>query len=669
MRRLTSYIFLWSVLLFFIGIAPQKLCAQLNVEFFMKKGAAELAGEQYTEAIQTFNVLIRARPDLPEPHILRGRAKLSLGDLKGAEFDFTRAIMLDTYNPDAYYFRGVVNSNLFDYHSALDDFKKSLERRPNNPNVLFSRGITKIRMKDYPGAINDFDTLILYRPDIEQAYLSRAIAKGQMGDLEAAIQDCNQAIRMNIYYVEAFIRRGLFRKEAENFGEAILDFDQAIKLDEKNPLPYFYRAALKTATGDTTAALADFDKVLSLDPFNDLTYYNRGLIKASRKDFAGALLDLDNVLKINPSNIFTWYNRAIVHVNLDDYQAAISDFTEAIGLFPDFAAAYMGRASAKQQLKDFTGANEDYELAMFIINAVNDGEDFGFINEFYSADSTYLKKIIEFEADFNAFKPDDGRIQHQRVLIEMRPNIMISYYDTRKVLENQKRTAYNYEPLSSFLYNSDVFSLGLSSEKINLSQREAQQIADRVDSIMYFNPFDADNYFVKGIFNWSIMNYSEALTAFDRVIELMPDYTMAYFNRANVRFELIEHQFSLNRSDPSVILSLDGTTAGIDDDDDALPDFEPVLEDYDRVIALNPGNSYAYYNRGNIKNRMRDFDGAIRDYTIATALNPNFAEAFYNRALTLIYRNQNREACYDLSQAGELGINEAYNLIKRYCSE
>jgi tetratricopeptide (TPR) repeat protein len=79
--------------------------------------------------------------------------------------------------------------------------------------------------------------------------------------------------------------------------------------------------------------------------------------------------------------------------------------------------------------------------------------------------------------------------------------------------------------------------------------------------------------------------------------------------------------------------------------------------------------SFAWYNRANIKNRMRDFEGAIQDYTVATSLNPDFAEAFYNRALTLIYLNRNRDACYDLSKAGELGIAEAYNVIKRYCSK
>lgn len=186
---------------------------------------------------------------------------------------------------------------------------------------------------------------------------------------------------------------------------------------------------------------------------------------------------------------------------------------------------------------------------------------------------------------------------------------------------------------------------------------------------MYFNPFDADNYFVKGTVNWMIMNYSEALTAYDRVLELDPDYAEAYFNRANVRFELIEHQFSLEQTEKTVLLMVDGSTVSKDESEQEIPAFEPVLEDYDRVIRLNPSMSYAYYNRGNIKNRMRDFEGAIKDYTIATALNPNFAEAFYNRALTMIYRNETREACYDLSKAGELGITEAYNVIKRYCTE
>ncbi|HNY58943.1 MAG TPA: tetratricopeptide repeat protein [Bacteroidales bacterium] len=661
--KLIRYLFL-SVLIF-VSLFGK---AQLNIDFFRKKGVDELNSKKFTEAIQTFNILVRGRPDLSEPYLLRGRAKLALGDLKGAEFDFTRAIMNDNYNPEAYYYRGVVSSNLFDYFSALEDFSKSLERRPNNPNVLYSRGITKIRMKNFEGAISDFDTLIIYRPDIEQAYLSRAIAKAENDDLQGAIQDCNKAIRLNIYYVDAFVKRGVFYKMMGEYQEAIRDFDQAIKLEANNTLAYFYRAALHINLQDTMAAILDFDRVLALDPYNDLTYYNRGLIKASRKEFRDALTDMDMVLKINPKNIFTWYNRGIINLNLKEYNASIDDFSEAIKLFPDFAAAYMGRASAKQELKDYQGANEDYEYAIAIINLLND-DDFSLLDQKYSADSDYLKRIIEFEADFNSYNILEGRIQYQHVLIELKPNVMIYYYPSEKVILDEKKRGYVYEPLKEFKYNSDLFSLGINSEKVSLSVAEAKMISDQVDSIMYFNPFDADNYFVKGVLNWMLMNYSEAYTSFSRAIELNPDYFEAYFSRATVLFELIELQYSFDYTEPTIFLSADGSALSQNERENKIPDFASVISDYDKAIKLNPNMYFAYFNRANIKNRMLDFEGAIKDYTIAVALNPEFAEAFYNRALTLIYLNRNAEACFDLSSAGELGIVEAYNVIKRYCGK
>lgn len=246
---------------------------------------------------------------------------------------------------------------------------------------------------------------------------------------------------------------------------------------------------------------------------------------------------------------------------------------------------------------------------------------------------------------------------------------MIYYYPSEKVILDEKKRGYVYEPLKEFKYNSDLFSLGINSEKVSLSVAEAKMISDQVDSIMYFNPFDADNYFVKGVLNWMLMNYSEAYTSFSRAIELNPDYFEAYFSRATVLFELIELQYSFDYTEPTIFLSADGSALSQNERENKIPDFASVISDYDKAIKLNPNMYFAYFNRANIKNRMLDFEGAIKDYTIAVALNPEFAEAFYNRALTLIYLNRNAEACFDLSSAGELGIVEAYNVIKRYCGK
>ncbi len=69
-----------------------------------------------------------------------------------------------------------------------------------------------------------------------------------------------------------------------------------------------------------------------------------------------------------------------------------------------------------------------------------------------------------------------------------------------------------------------------------------------------------------------------------------------------------------------------------------------------------------------MKVRLKDYSGAILDYSKAIEKEPGLAEAYFNRALTLIFLNDARSACRDLSQAGELGLEQAYKVIKQYCN-
>ena len=48
---------------------------------------------------------------------------------------------------------------------------------------------------------------------------------------------------------------------------------------------------------------------------------------------------------------------------------------------------------------------------------------------------------------------------------------------------------------------------------------------------------------------------------------------------------------------------------------------------------------------------------------------PYFGDAFFNRGLVLIYLKDKEKGCIDLSKAGELGIDDAYSVINKYCKE
>ena len=86
------------------------------------------------------------------------------------------------------------------------------------------------------------------------------------------------------------------------------------------------------------------------------------------------------------------------------------------------------------------------------------------------------------------------------------------------------------------------------------------------------------------------------------------------------------------------------------------------------MIKLNPDFVYAYFNRGNLRCSQKDFRAAILDYNEAIKREPEFAEAYFNRGLARLSLGDTNRGIADLSKAGELGIINAYNIIKRMTS-
>jgi tetratricopeptide (TPR) repeat protein len=101
---------------------------------------------------------------------------------------------------------------------------------------------------------------------------------------------------------------------------------------------------------------------------------------------------------------------------------------------------------------------------------------------------------------------------------------------------------------------------------------------------------------------------------------------------------------------------------------EGLPDinYRLVKDDLDRVVELAPDFSHAYFNRANTSAKLSDFKSAIVDYTKAIELNDRFAEAYFNRGLARIYTGNTEGGVADLSKAGELGMYQAYSVIKRF---
>ncbi|MBW4666938.1 MAG: tetratricopeptide repeat protein [Cyanomargarita calcarea GSE-NOS-MK-12-04C] len=116
---------------------------------------------------------------------------------------------------------------------------------------------------------------------------------------------------------------------------------------------------------------------------------------------------------------------------------------------------------------------------------------------------------------------------------------------------------------------------------------------------------------------------SEALSDYNKAVELAPDVTDPYLNRGT---------------------ALEG-----------LGRWDLAIADYNRVLELDPKDAMAYNNRGNALGGLRKWDLAIADYKKSALIAPNFAFARANLALAL----------YEIGEI-DPAIREMKNIVRKY---
>lgn len=94
-----------------------------------------------------------------------------------------------------------------------------------------------------------------------------------------------------------------------------------------------------------------------------------------------------------------------------------------------------------------------------------------------------------------------------------------------------------------------------------------------------------------------------------------------------------------------------------------------VVDYLNQAIMLDHENQFLYYNRGCALLVNKDYVHAIDDFTRAINIDNGLAEAYYNRGLARIKNGSQQEGIADLSKAGELGLYNAYSVIKRLTSK
>jgi tetratricopeptide (TPR) repeat protein len=534
----------------------------------------------------------------------------------------------------------------------MSDLETYLKLSPKSYNLLYEKGKLQLELKDTVGAEKTFDLYVQKDSINSMPWSARAILRMQRNDKFGALKDYSQAIKRNSTYAGDYINRGILNVEKKNYNQAISDYNMAIKL-EKN---------------------------------NALIYYNRGLLRAGLGDYNNALTDLTTVLKLDSTLTEALLQKAMVENELRDYKSAIKDYKKIISKYQYFLPAYFGVAQAESRLGNQKAAFQYQQMATNIeknkdyITRKNK-ENIQATNKLAAnVQKSSTSRKTEMFNRFAAQNLDDneseskyatdatrGAVQDKYTDVVNEKNFVLTYYAKTDEIRHTNLyyptlEIYNKQKKLSTILKITNNELPLTAELVNNHFEAINEISSKLAS----DNQNADIYFNRSLEFAMVQDFNSAIEDLNKAIALRPDFMIAYFCRANIRFKLVD--FSKNSVDVNSKTSVDekGKLKKISSDNQSVFDMNLIMGDLEKVNQLNPDFSFAYYNKANILCSQKDFQTAISNYSKAIQLDSDFAEAYYNRGLTYLFIGENEKGLADLSKAGELGIYKVYNLIQRF---
>jgi tetratricopeptide (TPR) repeat protein len=685
-----------TIIAVFLLLASFSTSAQINIDRVMMIGRNALHFEDYVLAIQYFNQVIAARPDLAQPFFQRAVAKFMLDDFVGAEEDATASLERNPFLMAAYQLRGAARQNLGMFALAAADYKRSLEFFPEDRITLINMALVNIEMEYFDAAEQFLEFLIRRYPEYTSAFVVRSQMFLEQNDTIRAMADLNRAIEIDPFASQSFSMRGLLHFQQRDFDNALVDLNEAIRLDPHFEGNFINRGLVHYHLNNLREAMADYDRVIEMDERNLIARFNRGLLRAQVADNNRAIEDFNKVLELEPNNMLAHLNRAILHSEIGDISAAISDLDIVLAEHTDFFSGFFMRSQLKRELGDLRGAEQDFMFARTqemrarqiatenpepLDRQANEDErdtreqsdrDIERFNLLVVADRT--ESTTGRRGVSTHQRQSRGRVQHRNVDVTPEPRFVITYYER----DREVRRPIYFSPL----LDDANRELGLSwllratNNEAPLNEMQIQAHFRSIDNHfrrLHETPNNATLYFGRGMDFMLIQDYENALNDINRAIELNPDLTIAYFVRAVIRsrqlefnpFELQDtfsespNQLNMRELSSSIIvprqLEISAETL----------EREAILRDYERVLALAPNFFFAYYNMAEIFTQAQDYRAAIDAYTRAIELEPQFAEALFNRGILRLSIGETNDGLTDLRRAGELGVVQAFGIIAR----
>jgi tetratricopeptide (TPR) repeat protein len=196
--------------------------------------------------------------------------------------------------------------------------------------------------------------------------------------------------------------------------------------------------------------------------------------------------------------------------------------------------------------------------------------------------------------------------------------------------------------------------------KLMLFTKEYGKAFNEINTVLRQDAFNPEGYFLKGLVYKDMKDTNKAISSFQTVINVAPDYREAAIQLGllyNMRHDplgvqYLENAFKLDTSD---VFPLYAKGMYFQD----TKQYEAAKAQYTRCILHDTQYADAYFSMGYVLLQQDSLEKARRQFDHVTRINPTSSSAYYNRGLCSELMNDKASAIADYEQALTFDKNNA----------
>jgi len=500
---------------------------------------------------------------------------------------------------------------------SLEYIAKALKIDPENTailslknqveNLYFSMGSKEIHTNnDFKKAIEYFEQYIKLKPNDIQGFINISNAYYHTDQFETANEYIAKALEIDSSNAEALYLQknslySIVQKSVDNndFKKAIEYFEQYIKLgpNDINGLinisnTYYQIDQLENATEYIA-------KALEIDPENsDALKIRKNIIYSNAQksvdnnDFKKAIEYFEQYIKLEPNDINGLINISNAYYQTDQLENA----TEYIAKALEIDSSNPGALYLQKNIKNQYAKLLNQGLKYFDENQFD--ESIGIFKQYINYDNTNIKILVKLGVAHKHMKLYDQALEYFSQAINLDET------------------------------HSDAYLQIAIIANINENYSNALQNLKLADNYNRNNP---EIYFEKAKSYWNLNDLENAITNFDKVIELSDPEKSIYQTSLNLKNQAISKQNQLNP--PTIYINVNDAivyfSRGVDNQ--IIGDDEKAIEYFNSALEIDPNYRDAYFSRGVSYKNIGNYTKAIEDFNSALEIDPNFFPAIIEK--------------------------------------